>query len=71
MASYNEKAVRSFKGYENGGNSKFFIRMSLSYDDNYLAFGSSDQYAYIWNTSPYGPEEPIYRLTGKQSKNRN
>ena len=62
MASYSEKVVRSFRGYENG--CKFFIRMSLSYDDKYLSCGSSDQYAYVWNTSPYAPDEPIYRLTG-------
>ena len=61
MASYNEKVARTFKGYENGSKSKFFIRMSLSHDDKYLSCGSSDQYAYIWNTSPYAPEVPIYR----------
>ncbi len=65
LATYNEKSLRSFSGFENG--CKFFIRMSLSCDDKYLACGSSDQYAYIWNTSPYGPSEPIYRLTGHES----
>ena len=65
LASYDEKAQRAFSGYDNG--SKFFIRMSLSHDDQFLACGSSDQYAYIWHTSPSAPNEPIYRLTGHEN----
>ena len=40
----------------------------LSSDDKYLACGSSDEFAYIWNTSPYSPDKPIYRLTGHESE---
>ena len=36
---FNEKSIIS--GYENGN--KYFIRMSLSHDDKYLACGSSDR----------------------------
>lgn len=68
LATYEEKSVRSFRGYENGDNSKFFIRMSLSFDDQYLACGSSDQLAYLWSTCPYAPDEPIYKLTGHESQ---
>ena len=53
--------------------------MSLSYDDKYLACGSSDRscgcrdlecgcshnyYAYVWNTSEYAPRDPVFKLNG-------
>ena len=25
-----------------------------------------DHYAYIWNTSPYAPREPVFKLNGHQ-----
>jgi denticleless len=66
LASYSDKPVTSYGGYENG--CKYFIRMSLSCDDKYLACGSSDDAAYIWNTSPYAPRDPVYKLTGHESE---
>ncbi len=66
LASYSEKPLAAYSGYENG--CKFFIKMSLSCDDKYLACGSSDNYAYIWNTSPYAPTKPIYRLDGQDNE---
>lgn len=66
LASYSEKPLATYGGYENG--CKYFIRMSLSCDDKYLACGSSDQYAYIWNTSVYAPKSPVYRITGHDSE---
>ena len=79
LASYNEKPLRSFTGFENGN--KYFIKMSLSFDDKYLACGSSDKacacadqdcgctqehYAYVWSTSPYAPRHPIYKLNSHE-----
>lgn len=66
LAGYNEKVLNAFSGYENG--SKFFIRMSLSCDDRYLASGSSDNKAYVWNVSSVGPTTPIYSLEGHESE---
>ena len=43
LASYGEKSLTSFTGFECGKNkrSRYFIRMSLSHDDKYLACGST------------------------------
>ena len=73
LASYSDHPLRSYGGYKN--DNKFYIRASLSYDDKYLACGSSDESAYIWSTSPMAPNlpesnvtAPIYKLTGHDAE---
>ena len=74
LASYSAQPVRSYGGYIN--DDKFYIRLSLSFDDNYIACGSSDQSAYIWSTSALAPTlpdspsatAPIYRLNSDDEK---
>uniref|UniRef100_A0A8C6WRJ1 Denticleless E3 ubiquitin protein ligase homolog (Drosophila) n=1 Tax=Neogobius melanostomus TaxID=47308 RepID=A0A8C6WRJ1_9GOBI len=51
--------VAVFSGHQN---SSFYIRSSLSPDDQFLASGSSDSHAYIWKLS--SPSDPPMMLQG-------
>lgn len=51
--------VAVFSGHQN---SSFYIRSSLSPDDQFLASGSSDSHAYIWKIS--SPSDPPMMLQG-------
>jgi denticleless len=51
--------VATFIGHQN---STFYVKSCLSPDGLYLASGSSDERAYIWNTQ--GSERPVACLVG-------
>jgi len=51
--------VAVFAGHQN---STFYVKSCLSPDGLYLASGSSDDCAYIWNTR--GSERPVTSLVG-------
>ncbi|XP_040569823.1 protein lethal(2)denticleless [Lepeophtheirus salmonis] len=64
LASNSDLPVNTYTGYENNS---FFVRISLSPDEEYLASGSSDSFSYIWrvNSLAYGQETyPICKLQG-------
>jgi WD40 repeat protein len=47
-------AVAVFNGHQN---STFYVKSSLSPDDQFLISGSSDEAAYIWKVSCYIPTQ--------------
>ena len=51
--------MASFTGHDS---STFYVKSSLSPDGMYLASGSSDERAYIWNTQ--GSQKPVVSLVG-------
>ncbi|XP_046416465.1 protein lethal(2)denticleless isoform X1 [Neodiprion virginianus] len=59
IATCNPKPVAEFYGHQN---STFYVKSCLSPDGRYLASGSSDEFAYIWNTSK--PGRPLVKLSG-------
>ncbi|PSN39890.1 Protein lethal(2)denticleless [Blattella germanica] len=59
VATYESKPVSFFVGHTN---STFYVKSCLSPDGVYLASGSSDEHAYIWNTN--GESTPVACLTG-------
>ncbi|XP_044254807.1 protein lethal(2)denticleless [Tribolium madens] len=58
VGTCNPEPVMRYTGHQN---STFYIKASLSRDGSYLISGSSDENAYIWNTSY---SRPLVRLTG-------
>ncbi|ENN82594.1 hypothetical protein YQE_01035, partial [Dendroctonus ponderosae] len=62
MASYNPEPMMKYRGHQNN---TFYIRASLSKDENYLVSGSTDENAYIWNL---GYPQPIVKLVGHRSE---
>ncbi|KAL6259452.1 hypothetical protein P5V15_009372 [Pogonomyrmex californicus] len=59
VSSYNPKPVAEYYGHQNR---TYYVKTCLSSDGRYLASGSSDELAYIWNTSK--PGAPIVKLSG-------
>ncbi|CAH0561463.1 unnamed protein product [Brassicogethes aeneus] len=62
IGSYSKKPVMTYTGHQN---SSFYIKSSLTEDGKYLISGSSDEFAYIWNTK-YG--KPIVKLVGHNAE---
>ncbi|TGZ54166.1 Protein lethal(2)denticleless [Temnothorax longispinosus] len=48
VSSYNHKPVAEYYGHQNR---TYYVKTCLSSDGRYLASGSSDELAYIWNTN--------------------
>ncbi|KAJ9590716.1 hypothetical protein L9F63_016232 [Diploptera punctata] len=59
VATYQDKPVASYHGHNN---CTFYVKSSLSPDGLYLASGSSNERAYIWNTR--GSGSPLVSLVG-------
>ncbi|KYQ59902.1 Protein lethal(2)denticleless [Trachymyrmex zeteki] len=59
ISSYNRKPVAEYHGHQNH---TYYVKTCLSSDGRYLASGSSDELAYIWNTSR--PGAPLVKLSG-------
>lgn len=51
--------VAEYHGHQNH---TYYVKTCLSSDGRYLASGSSDELAYIWNTSR--PGAPLVKLSG-------
>ncbi|XP_048526082.1 protein lethal(2)denticleless isoform X3 [Dendroctonus ponderosae] len=62
IATYNPEPMMKYRGHQNN---TFYIRASLSKDENYLVSGSTDENAYIWNL---GYPQPIVKLVGHSSE---
>lgn len=58
IATYNPSPIMTYSGHQNG---TFYIKSGLSADGRYLISGSSDNYAYIWNTNK---STPLVYLSG-------
>lgn len=58
IAGLNTEPIMKYEGHENR---TFYIKACLSKDGKYLLSGSSDQFAYIWNTDSH---RPIVKLSG-------
>lgn len=61
--SYNPLPLATYFGHKT---STFFVKMTISGDGKYLLSGSSDNKAYIWNTSQ--PGKPFTQLIGHQAE---
>lgn len=59
VSSYNRKPVAEYYGHQNR---TYYVKTCLSSDGRYLASGSSDELAYIWNTNR--PGVPLVKLSG-------
>ncbi|XP_069681957.1 protein lethal(2)denticleless isoform X2 [Periplaneta americana] len=59
VATYEQKPVATYTGHQNA---TFYVKSCLSPDGLYLASGSSDDRAYIWNTN--GSKRPVACLVG-------
>ncbi|KAJ6666962.1 hypothetical protein lerEdw1_018964 [Lerista edwardsae] len=59
MSSLKSSPVSAFSGHQN---SSFYVKSSISPDDQFLISGSSDQNAYIWKVSD--PQLPPMMLLG-------
>ncbi|XP_066599319.1 protein lethal(2)denticleless isoform X2 [Prorops nasuta] len=59
ISSFNPKPIAEYFGHQN---TTFYVKTCLSRDGRYLASGSSDDLAYIWNTRK--PGAPIVKLSG-------
>ncbi|XP_011162158.1 protein lethal(2)denticleless isoform X2 [Solenopsis invicta] len=59
VSSYNRKPVAKYYGHENR---TFYVKTCLSSDGRYLASGSGDELAYIWNTNK--PGTSLIKLSG-------
>ncbi|XP_012060071.1 PREDICTED: protein lethal(2)denticleless, partial [Atta cephalotes] len=59
ISSYNRKPVAEYHGHQNH---TYYVKTCLSSDGRYLASGSSDELAYIWNTNR--PGAPLVKLSG-------
>ncbi|XP_028049045.1 protein lethal(2)denticleless isoform X2 [Monomorium pharaonis] len=59
VSSYNRKPVAKYYGHQNR---TYYVKTCLSSDGRYLASGSSDELAYIWNTSK--PGTSLVKLSG-------
>ncbi|KAF7277684.1 hypothetical protein GWI33_006584, partial [Rhynchophorus ferrugineus] len=62
VATYDSKPVMRYTGHQN---STFYIKSSLTKEDNYLVSGSSDECAYIWNLKY---SQPIVKLIGHSAE---
>ncbi|XP_011882145.1 PREDICTED: protein lethal(2)denticleless [Vollenhovia emeryi] len=58
VSSYNCKPVAEYYGHQNR---TYYVKTCLSSDGRYLASGSSDELAYIWNTNR--PGAPLVKLS--------
>ncbi|XP_034254765.1 protein lethal(2)denticleless [Thrips palmi] len=67
VSTYEEQPVSLFKGHKN---STFYVKACLSPDGRYLLSGSSDEHAYIWDTSSKKGEVylPIVKLVGHNAE---
>ncbi|XP_071636568.1 protein lethal(2)denticleless isoform X1 [Temnothorax longispinosus] len=59
VSSYNHKPVAEYYGHQNR---TYYVKTCLSSDGRYLASGSSDELAYIWNTNR--PGTSLVKLSG-------
>ncbi|KAL0100334.1 hypothetical protein PUN28_019595 [Cardiocondyla obscurior] len=58
-SSFNRKPVAEYYGHQNR---TYYVKTCLSSDGRYLASGSSDELAYIWNVNR--PGTPLVKLSG-------
>ncbi|KYN40566.1 Protein lethal(2)denticleless [Trachymyrmex septentrionalis] len=63
ISSYNRKPVAEYHGHQNH---TYYVKTCLSSDGRYLASGSSDELAYIWNTNR--PGAPLIKLSGHRDE---
>lgn len=67
VSTYEEQPVSLYKGHKNG---TFYVKACLSPDGRYLLSGSSDEHAYIWDTSNNkgGVHLPVVKLVGHNAE---
>ncbi|XP_023723106.1 protein lethal(2)denticleless [Cryptotermes secundus] len=63
VATYETTPIATFIGHQS---STFYVKSCLSPDGLYLASGSSDEHAYIWNTQ--GLKTPVTSLVGHRAE---